>query len=134
MILAYLRNPELISPDYKNGIKSRLREELILKAEALEFSKEFQKVKLGALQAFFVSCTGESKKTTLDSIFEALDRIEGAFSFVFGPPAAVRVEQSRERTVKILELLNKKGLVGVQDGFTPEKVREIIEQYRNSKK
>jgi hypothetical protein len=35
--------------------------------------------------------------------------------------------------IKAVELLNKKGLVGVSDGFTLEKVREIIEDYRKNK-
>jgi reverse gyrase len=133
MILAYLRNPDFIKPNYIHGTKSRLREELFIKTAALEFSKEMNSVKINVLRTYLTLSEGDSRSELLDNIVDTLERIEGTYSFEFGASRVARLESSRSRMVKAVELLNKKGLVGVSDGFTPEKVREIIEDYRKNK-
>jgi len=134
MILAYLRNPDFIKPDYPNGIKSRLREELFIKAAALEFAKEMSLVNLSNMQTYF-SCskTEKVKKELLDSIYEISSRIEGVFSFQFGPTQQRRTENSREKMAKAVQLLAKKGMLSESTSFTLDQVHAIIEEYRNNK-
>lgn len=133
MILAYLRNPDFIKPNYAHGTKSRLREELFIKTAALEFSKEMQTLKVDVLRTYLTLSEGDARNDLLDNIVDTLNRIEGTYSFEFGASRASRLENSRNRLVKAVEILEKKGLVGASDGFTPEKVREIIEDYRKAK-
>ena len=133
MILAYLRNPDFIKPNYPHGTKSRLREELFIKTAALEFSKEMQTLKVDVLRTYISLSSGDARNDLMDNIVDTLNRIEGTYSFEFGASRASRLETSRNRLVKAVEILEKKGLVGVSDGFTPDKVREIIEDYRKTK-
>jgi hypothetical protein len=134
MILAYLRNPDFIKPDYPNGLKSRLREELFIKAAALEFTKEMNLVNLSTLNTYF-SCakTEKVKKELLDSIYEVVGRIEGVFSFQFGPTQHRKLENSRDKMAKAVELLSKKGMLSESTSFTLDQVHAIIEEYRNNK-
>lgn len=134
MILAYLRNPDFIKPNYENGLKSRLREELFLKTTALDFSRDMQEIKLNVLGDFLGAASGkDARKDILDSIYDAVDRIEGIYSFEFGASRGRRIETSRERAVQLLEILNKKGIITQSADFTPEKVREIISEYKEKK-
>lgn len=131
MILAYLRNPDFIKPDYPHGKKSRLREELFIKAAALQESRDLNIVHLDSLRTYFSSAVSKDAKTELlDSIYNTVSIIEGTYSFEFGTPRHKRLENSRTKMVKAFEILMKKGLVGPSDGFTPEKVREIISEHR----
>lgn len=133
MILAYLRNPEFIKPTYLHGTKSRLREELFIKTAALEFSKEMNTIKVDVLRTYLTLSEGDARSDLLENIVDTLQRIEGTYSFEVGASRAARLENSRSRMIKALEILDKKGLVGASDGFTPDKVREIIEDYRKAK-
>jgi hypothetical protein len=133
MILAYLRNPEFIKPDYKYGFKSRLREELFIKTAALEFAKEINHAKILTLGPVLASAGSESRKELINEVMDSLFKIQDTYSFTLGQNRRTRLESSREKMVKVLELLNKKGIVST-DGFTPERVREIINEYKASKK
>jgi hypothetical protein len=132
MILAYLRNPDFIKPDYKYGIKSRLREELFIKAAALEFAKEINSCKILALGPILSSASIDARKELIEQVMDSLFKIQDTYAFTLGQERKNKVESSREKMVKVLELLDKKGLMST-DGFTPEKVHEIIKEYKENK-
>jgi hypothetical protein len=132
MILAYLRNPDFIKPDYKHGLKSRLREELFIKTAALEFAKEINNSKIWALGPILSSAATDSRKELISEVLDALFKIQDTYAFTLGQSRKNSVENSREKMVQVLELLNKKGVVSTE-GFTPERVREIINEYKEKK-
>lgn len=133
MVLAYLRNPDFIKPNYPHGTKSRLREELFIKTAALEFYKEMSHLKLDVLQTYLKVSSGSNRDELITNIVDTMERIEGTYSFNFNKSREIRVAKSREKLAKAFEILEKKGLVGENAGFTPEKVHEIIEDYRKKK-
>lgn len=134
MVLAYLRNPDFIKPNYEHGTKSRLREELFIKTAALDFYKEMNTIKLDVLQTYLKVSSGDGRNELLDQIMDSIERIEGTYSFNFNKTKESRTNSSREKLAKAFELLEKKGLVGANAGFTTEKLHEIIEDYRTKKR
>jgi hypothetical protein len=132
MILAYLRNPDFIKPDYKYGIKSRLREELFIKAAALEFAKEINSCKILTLGPILCSAAVDARKDLINEVMDSLFKIQDTYSFTLGQNRRNRIESSREKMIKAVQLMHKKGLMNT-DSFTLEKVHEIIKEYKESK-
>ena len=115
LILAYLRDPNLVKPDYPNGIRSVLRETALLQAVAADLDSNDAVERLKIESAFMCHIRPDAAKSMMEQFNESLLRfaelremnLKGNIRRHNGPAVKGNVQS----IVKLYEKLEKAGIL-----------------------
>ena len=114
IILAYLRDPSLIKPDYPNGVRSVLRENVLLQAVAADMDASEAAERLHIESAFACHLKPEASYDLMSQFTDSLRTYWDAKELNTGrrQKSATNVKGSATSIVKLYETLEKAGILG----------------------
>ncbi len=120
MLLAYLRG--LLKPDYPHGVRSVLRENLILEKVEIDQKVDLELTRLQLDAAFIPMTDARGAKEILGGIGRTFDKLSQLAEFDLMRAAIPQAKGSVDSLVKIYYALSKAGLVDPVD--IPDKYQE----------
>jgi hypothetical protein len=126
MVLAYLRRENLIKPDYPNGLRSRLRETMVLDAIACEGLSKQAMDQLAIHTALLPILTSQAREEHVNKMLELLSSAKCYSDLDRKKARSILQHEARKSTAEIYEILKKYNYWDKRPDFTPAQYREII--------
>lgn len=113
MLVAYLRG--FLSPGYPNGLRSMLREDVLLKACSIQNEIEFEKLKLGMEAAFAARVDSKAAGKVVRQLYESIQRAKAIGAMDIFMRTVPKTLSSIDSVEKIYHAFEKAGLIVNKD-------------------
>lgn len=132
MITAYLRDPLLLPPDYKNGIRSILRQKVILDNLELDGARENMENDLELYRQLLVACKDKQQRSEIVHSYEQVTALVRMLRDRNVKGARMLSPESRTQKMKnVYEVLKESKLVENEARtFTDEEFYEIMDRMK----
>jgi hypothetical protein len=126
MVLAYLRREGLILPDYPNGLRSRLREGLILEAISCEALADQHLQQMRVFEALVPILQPSAREEHVNKMVEMLSAAQCYSDLDRKKALGIIRNEARKTAAEVYEILKKYNYWEERPDFTPAQYREII--------
>jgi hypothetical protein len=132
MLLAYLRNPLFVPPTYKHGIRSILRQNLILDAIEVETLAEKTATEVATLREMMVGTDHAQKRGELAHAYsQSTDMLNFLRGMDLRAARMLSPESKMGKMVQVREFLVAAKLVDNEERtFTDEEIYAIMDEMR----
>lgn len=133
MVLTYLRRADLLLPDYPNGLRSRIREGVVLDAISCENLSKQAIDQARFLESLIPVKTSASMETHCNRIIELLTAASCYSDLDRKKANSVLRSEARKTAAEVYEILKKYNYWDERPDFTPVQYREIINRINELK-
>jgi hypothetical protein len=135
MLAAYLRDNSLIPPDYPQGFRSIVRQELVLGVMAAEDVARTHQLRFD-LTSRLVSASNDAqgRAELMHQVVEAASYISAAKAFNFKGLEALNPMSRSGKMINLHKVLSKHNIVGDDsESFTEDDIRSIMQDLKEAK-
>lgn len=133
MVAAYLRRPDLILPDYPNGLKSKIRESVLLEVIDCEMNAEVYHRLAWFNSTLLPILTNKAKDDAIQKCTEYLTVAQHYREYDRRKAVSALASEARKSAIEVYEMLNKYEQWRDQPDFTPTQFRAIIQRIQELK-